>query len=356
MLKYNIDNVPLHILNDENVRLDNNISFEGLLYEAEKIKENSTDFIIDKKKIKSLANEKGFIFSIENKKYWVSNWAIHYVCTTHGIPKSYINKIMYLASERNHKPLIALTNDTINTFLNTPTRKISISTKKGSHLGDNSGSEYLIRVINKNYIRAIRSSNFKIKDNYPLLFDIKDTVMKYYVLSSGVVNYNVLILRMFLKERYVYSKKNIKIGVQLKNSETGHYALQLQILISIDGFEFSSNSILNMRHSAKAISNVDVNKDIISVAEDYKESIFSSVKDIIKDNKLNEQYYSDVLPELRVYLNKDDYSLIEKFSRKSNKISISKKILKTVSDYDFVRKEKIESIIVNKILKLRIDI
>lgn len=344
MLNNNVDDISLKWFYSDNVKLNENITLDNIIKESEDIKKSSTDFIINKKSILSRANEDGFNFCIDNKIYRATDWAVHYICTSHGVSKRYLSRLLHLAKETQYSPFIGLANDTINTFLSSPSNK---KTKKEDN--------YLVRVIYGNFIRAIRSDSFKVKDNYPLLLDIKNTINEYYNVSSGKIDYNILILRMYLKENFKYLKKKINIGLQLKNSETGYYALQLQVLVKIDGMEFSSETLLNMRHNAKAISTVDVDRYIKDVALRYKNNILKAIKNIFKDNEIDEIYYSHIAFQLKSYLNKDDYKKIEKFSKKSNKFDLCKEILNVCKDYDFLRKERIESIIVDKILKLKID-
>lgn len=350
MLNYSFNELYLMSTLKESLRLIEGISFESIINEAERIKTSSKDVYINKKDIMSRADENGFNFYIKGKKYIASDWAVNYICSSYGIPKKYISNAIHLARERRYKPLIALVNDTFNTFLNSPTKK-QVNNKDGDSL-----SRYLVRVIGDNYIRAIRSSNFKVRDNYPLLLDIKDTVNRFYNIDSGFINHDILIMRMYLKENYCFSKEKINIGVQLKNSETGYYALQLQILISLDGIEFVSEKILDIRHNANKVSSIDINGYLKDIALRYKENIFDAIKNMIKDNKINEDYYSKILPELQKYLNKEDYESVVKKSKRGRKIDVAKTILNCVRDYDFVRKEKIENIIVKEILNLKVDL
>lgn len=354
MLNYSFNELYLRSTLKESLKLIEGISFESIIYEAERIKTASKDLYINKKDILSRVDENGFNFYIKGKKYIASDWAVNYICSSYGIPKKYISNAIHIARERKYKPLIALVNDTFNTFLNCPTRKESIN-KNNFDNGDSS-SMYLVRVIGDKYIRAIRSSNFKVRDNYPLLLDIKDTVTRFYNMDSGFINHDILIMRMYLKEKYCFSKEKISIGVQLKNSETGYYALQLQILISIDGIEFVSEKILDIRHNANKVSSVDINGYLKDIALRYKENIFNAIKNTIKDNKINEDYYSKILPTLQKYLNKEDYEIVVKKSKRDRKIDVAKTILYCVRDYDFVRKEKIENIIVKEILNLKVEI
>lgn len=358
MLDFNIEEFPLKWRYGDSIRLKDRISLESIMLESERIREISKDLIVYKKDIYSRANEEGFQFSIYNKMYYASDWAVHYISASHGISKRYLSNLLSLAKERGYKPFIGLANDTINTFLNSPSKKERKLLKNDINtrfLADNK-DKYLVRIIGDNYIRAIRSSNFKVKDNYPLLLDIKDTIEKYYILKSGIVDYNVLILRMYLDEERVLLKRHINIGLQLKNSETGYYALQIQLLISIDGVEFSSQTLLNIRHNAKAITTVDVNKYMEDVALRYKNKIFEAVENTIKNNKIEESYYSYIIYELKRYLNKDDYEDMDNLKNKQNKLELSKKILDICKNYNFIRKEKVESFVVDKILELTINV
>lgn len=352
MVNFDIEETHLRWRYGDRIKLKDGVTLTSIILKSKKIKEMSRDLIVYKKDIYSRANEEGFRFAIYDKMYYASDWAVHYICTSHGVSKRYLSNLLYLAKERNYKPFVGLANDTINTFLNSPSKKELKLLKNDV----NNKDKYLVRVIGDNYIRAIRSSSFKVKDNYPLLLDIKDTIERYYILKSGVVDYNVLILRMYLDEERVLLKKHIKVGLQLKNSETGYYALQIQLLISIDGVEFSSKTLLNIRHNAKAITTVDVNKYMEDVALCYKDKIFKAVENTIKNNKINEAYYSHIADELKRWLNKDDYEKLDNFAYKQCKLELSKKILDVCKDYNFVKKEKVESLVVDKILGLTIDV
>lgn len=345
MINNNVDEMSLKWFYNDNIRLLENITLKYIIEESKNIKESSYDFLINKNKIASRANREGFNFLINNKMYRATDWSVHYICTSHGISKRYLSRLLTLSKERGYTPFVGLANDTINTFLNAPDNKKNLKEEK-----------YLIRVMNDNFIRAIRSSNFKVKDNYPLLTEIEDSITEYYDVSSGKIDYNVLILRMYLKENFKIKKKNINIGLQLKNSETGYYALQLQLLIKIDNIEFSSETLLNIRHNAKAISDIDVDKYIKNLALVYKNKVLKSIESIFDDNILDEIYYSTIAFQLKKYLNKEDYKKIEKIAKKHNKFDLSKEILTLCSNYDFLRKERIESIIVDKILQLKIDV
>lgn len=353
MLSYNIDNKGLDSLFSDNIRLIRDISLDSLMYEAEKIKQMSKDIYVYKNELKSMANEYGFYFAISNKKYMASDWAVNYICSSYGIPKRYISNAIHMAREKKYRPLIALVNDTFNTFLNSPDYYGDDVVNKRVGLRR---SKYLVRILGDNYIRAIRSENFRVRDNFPLLLDIKDTINAYYNITEGIINKDVLVLRMYLKEVFKYGKKDIKVGVQIKNSETGFYALQVQILISIDNIEFTSEKILEMRHNAKAVTSVDVNGYLKDIAIRYKNNVVKYVKNIIRDNSVNEEYYTKVVPELKNLLNKDDYIYLLKISKKRKRINIAKEILMLVKEYDFIRKEKIENLIVNRILELKVNI
>ena len=334
------------------------VTVESIMRESERIRELSSDLIVYKKDIYSRANEEGFRFLIYNKMYYASDWAVHYICTSHGVSKRYLSSLLHLAKERNYKPFVGLANDTINTFLNSPSRKEVKLLKNGGNKGDSldNNGKYLVRIIGDNYIRAIRSSNFKVKDNYPLLLDIKDTINRYYTLTSGIVDYNVLVLRMYLDEKRVFLDRGVKIGLQLKNSETGYYALQIQLLVSIDNIEFSSKTLLNIRHNTKAINTVDVNKYMEDIVLCYKDKIFKSIEENIENNKIEESRYADIINEMKRFLNKEDYDELNNFSGKINKLELSKKVLNICKDYNFVRKELIESLVVDKILELTIEV
>lgn len=302
----------------------NTLSYKNLVgYTSDPLQEKHLKFKIDNKSV--------FVKILDDKQNEseLSAIALLQYCDKHHIPKAYITRCIDASK-------IALAEDNLNAWT------------EGSNAG------ILLRMIkskglNTSYVRAYFSNRYSRYDNQEMLDNILPVLQDDFIIKTGCANEDIMVLRFYEKNPMIVDGKEVRIGVQVKNSETGFYPICMNYMITIDGIEYpcfgENKNYISVKHNFSKENKPDLaalSQELLSHKEDIKNLTMKS----LKNAKITPELMNAFMDKVKKILTKDDFGdIVVSIPTNANKLTVGKTILNVASDYSFIKKEALEMLI-----------